>query len=250
MIAVGTRAPDFTLSSHFGSPFKLGQFRGRSNVLLLFYPLDWTPICSGEIPEMEQLADRFAHDAHTQVAAISVDSRFSHAAWAASCVGVSYPILADFAPRGAVAQRYGAWIPSEQIADRATVIVDKDGVVRYAASVGKEGRRDMTALLTAATQIDRAQRGTQVPYVLAPRARGELFVKRTCPHCKAAVAAVTNGHAEGDIAIRYADIDPVARAAMGAVNSVPLLRVDGREYIGAPNVMAYLAPRYERMPHE
>jgi alkyl hydroperoxide reductase subunit AhpC len=81
------------------------------------------------MPSYEREADRLrAHNA--QVVGVSTDSRFANAAWAQQLGGISYPLLSDFYPHGAVAQLYGVLRP-EGMAERAIFLVDKDGIVRY-----------------------------------------------------------------------------------------------------------------------
>lgn len=78
---------------------------------------------------------------------MSVDSKFCHKAWADSCGGVSYPLLADFHPKGAVAESYGAWLDHAGISDRATVLINKEGKVVWSESVGPPGKREPADLL-------------------------------------------------------------------------------------------------------
>lgn len=66
---------------------------------------------------------------------VSIDSRFCHDNWAKSCGGISFPLLQDFHPKGEMAKKYGVYLEDKGITDRATVIIDKQGVVRYANSV-------------------------------------------------------------------------------------------------------------------
>jgi len=106
-----------------------------------------------EIPEAEGLLGRFA-SAHTQVLGVSVDSRFCHDNWAKSMGGVTYPLLADFNPKGEVAKAHGLYLEAAGITDRATVIVDKDGIVRHVASVGPAGKREIADLAGECERID------------------------------------------------------------------------------------------------
>ena len=85
---------------------------------------------------------------------MSVDSKFSHIAWAKSLGGVTYPLLADFEPKGAVGKAYGLYLAEAGIDDRATVIVDKDGIVRYVASVTPDGKRDISQLAAECEKVD------------------------------------------------------------------------------------------------
>jgi len=93
------------------------------------------------------------------VLGVSVDSRFSHAAWADSLGGVTFPLLADFHPKGEVSKAFGVWLDDKGISDRATVIIDKDGVVRYSASVTPAGKRDLAELAGECEKVDAAHGG-------------------------------------------------------------------------------------------
>ena len=105
------------------------------------------------MPALEALVDSFEGEAHTQAVGISVDSRHSHANWAWDLGGVSFPLLSDFQPRGAVAAQLGVYLEGAGFTDRATVIVDRAGVVRFAESVGPGGRRDIQQLLHRARAL-------------------------------------------------------------------------------------------------
>lgn len=83
----------------------------------------------------------------TQVLGISVDSKFSHRAWANSFGGIKFPLLADFHPKGEVAKAYGLWLDGPGIGDRATVLIDADGKVVWAESVTPAGARVVSELL-------------------------------------------------------------------------------------------------------
>ncbi|MEZ5358368.1 MAG: peroxiredoxin [Candidatus Zixiibacteriota bacterium] len=129
MLKVGDKAPDFTLPSHLGRTVTLSEFRGKKNVLLAFYPLNWTPICSGQIPGYQEMLDRF-NDMNTQVLAVSVDSVPSHQSWAYSMGGIDYPLLSDFWPHGAIAEKYEA-MTSAGHTERVIIVIDKEGIIRY-----------------------------------------------------------------------------------------------------------------------
>ena len=77
MLAVGSDAPDFKLDSQFDTEYTLSQFKGSKNVMLFFYPLDWTYTWSKEIPKIESMIDRF-NEVDTQVLGVSIDSKHSH----------------------------------------------------------------------------------------------------------------------------------------------------------------------------
>jgi peroxiredoxin len=128
-LPVGTRAPGFTLPDVDGRPVSLADFRGR-NVVLVFYPLDWSPACSDQLSLYQAELEEFAQY-NAQVIGLSVDSLYSHGAWAA-VRGLTFPLLADFNPRGEVARRYKVWRERDGFSERALYIVDGAGVIRYA----------------------------------------------------------------------------------------------------------------------
>jgi peroxiredoxin len=123
----GTPAPDFALPDPTGRLVRLSDFRGRP-VVLVFYPLDWSPGCSQQLDlyqnDLAELEKRGA-----QLLAISVDSLYSHGAWAA-VRGLGFPLLADFHPRGDVAKRYQVFREDDGFSDRVVYVVDPAGVIR------------------------------------------------------------------------------------------------------------------------
>ena len=93
--------------------------------------------------------------ANTQVLGVSIDSVYCHKNWGNSLGGVTFPLLADFHPKGAMAQKFGVYLGEKGIADRATVIVDKNGVVRYAVSVTPAGQRNPKDLLAECQKVNK-----------------------------------------------------------------------------------------------
>lgn len=85
---------------------------------------------------------------NAQVLGISVDSVFSHRAFADHLGGLTYPLLADFHPKGEVVKRYGLWREDRGNSRRAIVIVDKDGIVRLSQVIPK-GAPDVEEVLAA-----------------------------------------------------------------------------------------------------
>jgi alkyl hydroperoxide reductase subunit AhpC len=108
-----------------------------------------------EVPAIESMLDQF-EKANTQVLGVSVDSIYCHLNWGKSLGGVTFPLLADFHPKGAMAQNYGLYLSEKGITDRATVIVDKSGVVRYAVSVTPAGKREAKDLLAEAQKVNKS----------------------------------------------------------------------------------------------
>ncbi len=128
-IAVGQAAPEFALKDQSMQEVKLADFKGKKNVVLMFYPLDWSPVCTNEHQCMvNDMKDFEKLDA--QVLGLSVDSVWSHKAFAEK-MGIQYPLLADFHPRGAVAEKFGMYFSEKGITGRAVAIIDKQGKVAW-----------------------------------------------------------------------------------------------------------------------
>ena len=128
--AVGAEAPDFTLKDQDGQPVTLSDFRGRKNVLLVFFPLAFTGICQGELDEIRDNLTDYENDT-TATLAISVGPPPTHKIWATES-GFTFPVLSDFWPHGEVAQAYGVFNAKAGFANRGTFLVDRSGVVRFA----------------------------------------------------------------------------------------------------------------------
>ncbi len=122
----GAQAPDFTLKGHDDKEYKLSDFRGKP-VVLAFYPLDFSPVCSKEHACFVDDLSQF-NSLNAQVFGISVDSVWAHKAFAEK-LKIQYPLLADFHPKGAVASKYGLYLDEKGITARATVVIDKEGKV-------------------------------------------------------------------------------------------------------------------------
>jgi len=128
-IAVGQKAPDFTLQNQDKKEVKLSDFVGKKNVVLMFYPLDWSPVCTNEhacfVNDMKQFETLDA-----EVLGVSVDSVWSHKAYADK-MGIRYSLLADFHPKGAMSDKYGVYLSEKGITGRSIIIVNKDGNVAW-----------------------------------------------------------------------------------------------------------------------
>lgn len=128
-ISVGKTAPDFTLPNQDKKEVKLSDFAGKKNVVLVFYPLDWSPVCTNEhiclVNDMKAFETLDA-----EVLGVSVDSVWSHKAFADK-MGIKYSLLADFHPKGAMSEKYGVYLGDKGITGRAIVIVGKDGKVAW-----------------------------------------------------------------------------------------------------------------------
>jgi peroxiredoxin (alkyl hydroperoxide reductase subunit C) len=142
-LAVGTRAPDFTLKDQNNQLVRLAAFADRKAVLLVFYPLTFTGNCKGELTEIRDNIDLYVND-DLQVMALSVDSVYSHKVWSLQ-QGFEFPLLADFWPHGGVARQYEVFDDQAGVANRGTFLVDRTGVIRFAEEAGRGEIRDQTA---------------------------------------------------------------------------------------------------------
>lgn len=155
-IQVGAQAPDFELPSNLldngkpGKKLKLSDFRGKT-VVLAFYPLDFSPTCTSENACFRDDFSDF-QKAGAEVLGISVDSAWAHAAFAKS-MNLSYPLLADFQPRGAVADKFGLYLADKGITARATVLVDKTGKVAWVKVQEIPQARDNKAILAEIAKL-------------------------------------------------------------------------------------------------
>jgi peroxiredoxin len=130
VIEVGDEAPDFTLRDQNNEQVTLSEFRGDKAVLVIFYPLAFTGICTGELCKVRDELATFQND-DVQVVTISVDSPYSHKVFSEK-ESYKFPLLSDFWPHGAVAQAYGVFNDKTGFANRGTFLVDKTGIVRFA----------------------------------------------------------------------------------------------------------------------
>lgn len=127
-LPVGSQAPDFALPDAHNNLVRLSDYRGRP-VVLVFYPLDWSPACSDQLSLYQMELEEF-NRRNATLLAISVDSIYSHGAWA-MLRGLQFPLLSDFEPKGEVARRYGVYRAADGFSERALYIIDGDGVIRY-----------------------------------------------------------------------------------------------------------------------
>ena len=145
-VEVGSEAPDFTLKDENGKDVSLSSLRGR-NVVLMFYPLAFSGVCTKELHDVSAAADRY-QTANAEVLAVSVDSHYTLAAFKRD-EDLKAHLLADFHPKGAVAQQYGTYMDKFGIAGRATFVIDKDGTVVQKVESAVSQPRDQEEYLTA-----------------------------------------------------------------------------------------------------
>jgi peroxiredoxin len=128
VIRPGEKAPDFSLANHEGKELSLGDFRGRK-VVLVFYPLDFSPVCSDQLSVYQDVLPQIA-DAGAELVGISVDSSWTHRAFREN-LGLTMTLLSDFEPKGEAIRAYGAYLDQVGHGNRSLVLIDEDGVVRW-----------------------------------------------------------------------------------------------------------------------
>jgi peroxiredoxin len=126
-VLIGDQAPNFTLQNQNGEDVSLSDFRGKKPVVLVFYPMSFTGICTGELCE---LRDNFAQfeNQNVELLAVSIDSKYVQKKFAEQ-EGYKFNVLADFWPHGGVAKSYGVFLEETGFANRATFVINTDGVV-------------------------------------------------------------------------------------------------------------------------
>jgi len=128
-VEIGDVAPDFELKDQHGTPVKLSDRRGSKNVVLVFYPLAFSGVCSGELCELRDSFPEVERE-DVELLTVSVDSVFVHKTWAET-EGYEFGLLSDFWPHGDVAKAYGVFDDERGVATRGTFIIDKNGAVRW-----------------------------------------------------------------------------------------------------------------------
>ena len=133
-VEVGQSAPDFTLTNQFGESISLAAFRGKRNVVLMFYPFAFTSICTGELCELRDRQADFEAD-NAEILSVSCDTPHTLKVYAKQ-EGLQHSLLSDFWPHGEVSRDYGVFLPEKGFATRGTFIIDKAGIVRWSVING------------------------------------------------------------------------------------------------------------------
>lgn len=150
-VTVGQAAPDFSLPAVSGKQVRLSDFQGKKMVMLTFIPAAWTPVCSDQWPGYnlaKPLFDKF----DTTVIGISVDNIPTLYTWTRQMGDLWFEVVSDFWPHGKTCQDYGV-LRSDGMADRAVIIIDKTGVVRYTHVDDINVRPELGMIIKALEQI-------------------------------------------------------------------------------------------------
>jgi peroxiredoxin len=128
ILTPGTVAPEFTLHVTPDQSLSLSELRGQP-VILAFYPADWSPVCGDQMALYNEILPEF-QKYKAELLGISVDGVWSHEAFAKDR-HLHFPLLADFEPKGAVAQSYGAYRKADGVTERALFVIDKNGIITW-----------------------------------------------------------------------------------------------------------------------
>ena len=139
VVRTGDKAPAFDLEVTHGERVRLSDFLGHSNVLLVFHPFAFTPVCEEEALDLQENLESF-RNAQTEVVLVSCDPSPSRQAWKKQ-LGADYTFASDFWPHGAVAKAYGVFDEEIGAPHRGTFLVDRDGTVIWSLVNWQDERR-------------------------------------------------------------------------------------------------------------
>jgi mycoredoxin-dependent peroxiredoxin len=151
-IRTGDKAPKFDFEETAGRRVRLGDYLGKRNVLLVFHPFAFTPVCTEEALDLQENLESF-RNAETDIVFVSCDTSAARQAWKRE-LGADYIFASDFWAHGANAKTYGVFDETSGAPVRGTFLIDKDGTVIW--SLVSDSRRatmvaDSLGTLGAAT---------------------------------------------------------------------------------------------------
>jgi peroxiredoxin len=151
MLAKGEQAPDFELFNVPDKKVALHDFKGR-NVILAFYPADWSPVCGDQIALYNEMLKYFQKQ-NAELLGISVDGKWCHLAFQKDR-NLHFPLLADFEPKGAVAKRYGVYNEKEGQCERALFVINGNGVIEWSYLSPRSVNPGADGILAALEQMN------------------------------------------------------------------------------------------------
>ena len=146
-LAIGSTAPDFKTKNQHGEEVSLSSFKGKKNVVLLFYPFAFSGVCTGELCGLRDDLGAFENE-KVQLLAVSTDPMWSLRAFSEK-EGYKFPLLSDFYPHGEIAKKYGVFEETRGCAVRGTFIIDKEGVIRWSIVNGLPDARNLAEYKSA-----------------------------------------------------------------------------------------------------
>ena len=154
-VAVGSPMPDFDLPTIDGSRVRLADFVGKKNLVISFVPAAWTPVCSGQWPGYN-IAREIFEDNDTALLGVTVDNIPTLYAWTREMGGLWFPVASDFWPHGGLATKLGI-LRSSGTAERALLLVDKHGSIRFIDVHDINVRPDLGPLVEAMENVHKGQ---------------------------------------------------------------------------------------------
>lgn len=151
-VEVGQEAPDFELRDQHGQPVRLSSLRGTRNVVLVFYPLAFSGVCTGELCALRDEFPEISRE-DVELLTVSVDSMFVLRKWS-DTENFGFGLLSDFWPHGGVATLYGVFDEDKGVATRGTFVIDKTGVVRWKVVNPIPQARDIAEYQKAIADLD------------------------------------------------------------------------------------------------
>lgn len=152
-VKVGDPAPDFTLPSVSGEKITLSRYRGKKNVVISFVPSAWTPVCSDQWPGYNIVREMFDKN-DAVLLGITVDNIPTLYAWTQQMGKLWFPVLSDFWPHGAVAEKYGV-LRSSGVSERALFFIDKKGIIQDIQVSDINKRPDLAYCVTALEKMNK-----------------------------------------------------------------------------------------------
>lgn len=150
-LEIGQAAPDFELTNQHGEKISLASFKGKQNVVLVFYPFAFSGTCTGELCALRDDISVFQND-DVQLIGIACDPMYAARAFA-EAEGYTFPILADFWPHGEVSKLYGVFFEERGFSTRGTFIIDKAGILRWQIVNGPGEARNIADYKAALAQL-------------------------------------------------------------------------------------------------
>jgi peroxiredoxin len=151
-VEVGQEAPDFELKDQHGKLVRLSSFRGEKNVVLVFYPLAFSGVCTGELCALRDEFPEVSRE-DVELLTVSVDSTFVLRKWS-DTENFGFGLLSDFWPHGGAATLYGVFDEDKGVATRGTFVIDKSGVVRWKVVNPIPQARDIAEYQKAIADLD------------------------------------------------------------------------------------------------
>ena len=153
-VRTGEKAPEFDLEVRPGERVRLSELLTRSNVLLVFHPFAFTPVCEEEARDLQENLEAF-RNAQTEIVLVSCDPSPARLAWREQ-LGAEFTFASDFWPHGAAAKAYGVFNEANGAPHRGTFLIDRDGTVIWSlVNIRDEKRTEMVpeSLETLETRV-------------------------------------------------------------------------------------------------